>query len=289
MNDFSKLRPSLFKAAGFCTFAFAISTMNDVLAKSLGLALHPVEVTFLRFVLSAMILLPFGFWKGWSLFKTGRPWLHAVRGLLLFAGIALWCHGLTHVPIALATTINFTIPLFTLVLARIFLKEHIGWKRVCVTLVGFLGVLCVLHPAGDFVPEAIGLLFASLLFASLDIINKRFVVQESMLAMLFWGSVATAVLGLAPAIQVWEQPSLEAIGLFCLLGIGANGILFFLLKAFALADASALAPFRYTELLFSLLAGYFFFDELPSLWTFLGASVIIPSTLLLAYKEPPVS
>ena len=279
----------LLKGASFCMLAFAINTLNDVLAKSLGMDLHPVEVTFLRFLLSAVILLPLGFWKGWGLFRTQRPLLHGARGVLLFCGIGLWCHGLGHVPISLATTINFTIPLFTLLLARIFLKEHIGRARFLVTLGGFLGVLFVLHPEGDFDPAAISLLLASLLFAMLDILNKRFVVQESMVAMLFWGSVATALLGAFPATAVWATPSLPALGLFCLLGLGANGILFFLLKGFALADASALAPFRYVELVFAVGAGYFFFQETPSLWTLAGAAVIIPSTLFLGLLSKPIN
>jgi len=278
-------RKNLLVAAGWTTLAFFISAGNDGLAKLLGSRLHPIEVTFLRFLFSAGILLPIGLWKGWHIFHTQRPWLHIIRGCLLFGGITLWCHGLNHVPLSLATTLNFTIPIFTLILAKIFLQEEVNSAKWTATLVGFLGVFIVLHPKGDFQIEALGLLLASGMFASLDIINKKFVIQESIVAMLFWGSLATALLGGIGSYTIWETPSTTELILFLLLGIGANGILFFLLKGFRLADASALAPFRYIELLFSISVGWLFFHEVPSVWTLLGAAVIIPSTLLLVRRS----
>lgn len=285
MKQFLGKRALLLKAAGYCLIAFMISTFNDVLARYLGKGMHPIQVTFLRFVLSAVVLLPIGFLKGWSFFSTKRIWLHMARGVLLFGGIGLWCYGLGHVPLSLATTLNFTIPLLTLVLAKIFLKERMEWHRVWATLGGFLGVLIILHPDGDFNVQAWSLLLASVLFACLDILNKRFVNQESMVSMLFWGSVATACLSAFFVAPVWVAPMAYDWALFFLLGCGANGILFFLLKGFSLADASALAPFRYAELLFAITAGYFLFAEVPSMWTLLGALTIIPSALWVASKS----
>lgn len=269
------------KAIFFCSLAYFVSAGNDAFAKFLGVGLHPFQITFCRFLFSALVLLPFGIWKGFSIFKTERPWLHFCRGGLLFGGIALWCHGLKSVPMALATTLNFTIPLFTLILARIILKEEVGFRRWCVTLIGFGGIMLMLHPQGMWNEASLGLLLASVLFSILDILNKKFVVRESIWAMLLWGSLATVFVGALSVPDVWQAPMLHEW--FCLLGlgVGANLLLFFLLKGLALADASFLAPVRYLELIFSFLLGWLIFNETLDLTTLFGAMILIPSSLYL--------
>lgn len=277
------------KAIFFCSLAYFVSAGNDAFAKFLGVGLHPFQITFCRFLLSAIILLPFGFWKGFGIFKTERPWLHLCRGALLFAGIALWCHGLKSVPMALATTLNFTIPLFTLILARIVLKEAVGVRRWCVTLVGFGGILLMLHPQGMWNEASLGLLLASVLFSVLDILNKKFVIKESIWAMLFWGSLATVLVGAFTVPSVWQNPLSQEWFSLIGLGVGANLLLFFLLKGLALADASFLAPVRYLELIFSFLLGWMIFNEAMDSSTLIGALVLIPSSLYLLNSKQKTS
>jgi S-adenosylmethionine uptake transporter len=266
--------------------SLAIGVMNDVLSKQLGQNLHPIEITFFRFLFSTLSLLPFMFYNGVGSFYTGRVGLHICRGALLFIGIAIFCYGLTIAPISVATVINFTIPLFTLILAAIFLKERVKAARWMATLIGFLGVMVVFHPKQvgfDFTMFL--LLLSALLFAGLDVLNKRFVVQEGMLVMLFYTGLFTMLLGIVPTYFVWQVPSMHQLGLFFILGCGANLLLYCLLKGFENADASALAPFRYTELLISAAMGYLFFAEIPSKYTWLGAAIIVPSSFIVVYSE----
>jgi S-adenosylmethionine uptake transporter len=277
-----------FRAIFFCGLAYLVSACNDALAKALGLGLHPFQITFLRFLLSALVLLPFGFWKGFSIFKTERPWLHLCRGGLLFGGIALWCYGLQSVPLAMATTLNFTIPIFTLILAKVILKESVGLRRWLVTMAGFAGIAVILHPHGLLNQASLGLVLASVLFAVLDVLNKKFVIRESIWAMLLWGSLATVLVGAGTVPSVWQMPMGNEWLCLLGLGIGANLLLLFLLKGLALAEASFLAPVRYMELLFALLLGWIFFHEPIAIETLLGAALIIPCSLyLLCYKETP--
>lgn len=269
---------------GVCWFVLSllISNGNDVVAKHLGSNLHPLQITFMRFFFGSLVLVPFMVHYGRSSFTTSRIGLHALRGLLLLGGIALWCYGLTLVPITVVTVLNFTIPLFTLVLAVFFLREHVGWSRWVATIGGFIGVMVVLEPrSGSFQPQALLLLIAAVMFAMLDVINKKYVVKETMLSMLFYVALATMLFGAIPAYLVWHAMTAQQIILLFFLGCGANLILYCLLKAFACADVSALAPFRYVELVFSALSGYFLFAEIPTRYTLLGAAVIIPCTLFV--------
>ena len=172
-------------------------------------------------------------------------------------------------------------------LARIFLKEQVSWQRWVATLLGFLGIVIALHPSGaDFNLMALALVAATIMFATLDIINKKLLTEdETLLSMLFYSALGTAVLGFIPAVLTWQTPTVSELFFLLLLGGGASGIRFCLLKACAATEVSALQPFKYVELILSGIFGLLIFQELPAWSTVLGAIVIIPSTLYIAIHE----
>ncbi|RTK92976.1 MAG: DMT family transporter [Rickettsiales bacterium] len=273
---------------GVCWFILSLmsSSLNDVISKYAGMRLHSYEITFFRFMFGTMTLIPFVLYFGNVTLKTTRPLIHFFRGLLLFLGIAGWTYGLSIAPVTTATVISFTIPLFVLVLGVFFLQENILWQRWLVTVVAFVGLVITLNPsASDFNPNILVFIVAAVSFAILDIINKKFVVQETMISMLFYSAMITALLALPFAMQYWITPTMEELLLLFILGASANLILFFLLKAFALADATALAPYRYFELVVSAVIAYLVFQEIPTQATIIGSLVVIPSTLFIIYSE----
>jgi S-adenosylmethionine uptake transporter len=262
------------------------SSLNDIISKYAGVRLHSYEITFFRFMFGSLTLLPFVFYYGVNTLKTSRPTIHFFRGLLLFFGIAGWTYGLTIAPVTTGTVVSFTIPIFVLVLGVFFLSERIIWQRWLVTLVGFAGLVVTLNPnAADFNPEIMVFVAAAVSFAILDIINKKFVIQETMISMLFYSAIITAMLAFPFALSNWITPTLTELGLLLILGASANLILFFLLKAFSHADATALAPYRYIELIVSAIIAYIVFGEVPSDSTVYGALIVIPSTLFIIYSE----
>ncbi len=262
------------------------STANDVISKYTGASLHPFQVAFFRFFFSALSLLPFIIYYGKDSIKTSRPFVHFMRGLMLFLGMTAWTYGLVSAPVTTATVISFSIPLFTLVLATVFLDENIIWQRWLVTLTGFIGIIITLNPSSsEFNPEVLIFVIAAAGFAGLDIINKKFIIKESMISMLFYSASITAALSAIPAFYYWQTPAVQELVLLAILGMSANLILFFLLKAFSLIDATAVAPYRYLELFFSSVAAYVIFDEIPQDNVLYGALVIIPSTLFITYSE----
>ena len=263
-----------------------VSIINDAFMKYLGGNLHSIEITFFRFLFGTMSLLPVMLYYGKGSFKTSRIGIHFFRGALLFVGIALWCYGLTIVPIAMATTLNFTIPLITLVLAIFFLGEKVGWVRWVATVIGFLGVIIVLEPNGaNFNNLSLLILLSAAMFAGLDIMNKKFVVKESMLGMLFYTALLTMAFAAIPTIAVWKTPTIRELSILFCVGCGANFLLYCLLKAFSFVDASALAPFRYVELILSAGLGFLVFSEIPSLSTAIGSLIIVPSTFIVVWLE----
>lgn len=275
-----------FKGMLWFLLSLIISNTNDIIMKFLGQNLPSVEIIFWRFLFGTLSLIPFMMFFGKASWKSERPFVHLLRGGLLFGGISLWCFGLTIVPISTATVLNFSIPLFTLVLAFFFLRENIGWQRLVATIIGFLGVVTVLGPSAfGFESMAFVLVLASLMFAMLDVINKKFIVKESMLSMLFYSAIVTTLLSAVPTYFVWVMPTLQQFFVLLVLGFGGNLILYCLLKAFSMMDASALAPFRYFELVLSVVFGFLLFQEIPVWGTALGTAIIIPSTFFVARYE----
>jgi S-adenosylmethionine uptake transporter len=281
----SKLRMYFIGIAWFI-LSLISSSINDVMSKYAGIRLHSYEITFFRFLFGTITLLPFVVYYGVSTLKTNRPFVHFMRGLLLFLGIAAWTYGLTIAPVTTATVVSFTIPIFVLVLGFFFLSENIIWQRWGITIIAFAGLVITLNPsAEDFNPEILIFIAAAICFSILDIINKKFVIKETMISMLFYSAIVTAVLAFPFALKFWTFPTVKELVLLFILGTSANLILFFLLKAFAVADATALAPYRYFELAVSALIAYLVFQEIPTDATLLGSIVVIPSTWFIIYSE----
>ena len=271
---------------GWFFFSLMSSALNDVIAKYTGTNLGAMQITFLRCLFGFITLIPFVLYHGVHTIKTNHPFVQIFRGVLLFLGIGSWIFSLGVVPITTATAISFSIPLFVLVFAYFFLDEKIIWQRWVATIIGFVGIMLTLHVhESDFNIQSLILVFAAVSFASLDIINKKFVVKESMLCMLFYSALVTTLLALAPALADWHQPSMQQLALLFVLGCSSNLILFFLLKAFSLVDATAVAPYRYFELAISGAGAYLVFGEVPHTSTMYGVAVLIPTTLFIAWSE----
>lgn len=282
----SKSKNNYLMGITWFVLSLLISCINDVIVKYVSYSFHPFVVSYFRFLFGTLSLLPFMLYYGRKSFATSRPLIHFIRGAILFVAITIWCFGLNIVPIVSATLLTFTIPLFVLILAPIFLKEKVKAELWIATIIGFVGIVFIFHPtSADFNPLSLIMLGSAFLFSMLDIINKKFVIKESMLSMLFYSALVTTMLGFIPAMYFWQMPSsCDLLLMFCL-GAGSNLILFCLLRGFALVAVSAVAPYRYLEVIFSAAFGFMIFAEIPSLYTYLGALIIIPSTLYIARKQ----
>ncbi|WP_264374471.1 DMT family transporter [Wolbachia endosymbiont (group B) of Carcina quercana] len=280
-----RLRAYLFGVIWFI-LSLLISVANDTISKYLSLHLQSFEIIFFRFLFTTITLVPFMFYYGIETFKTSQISTQITRGGLLFCGMTLWTYGLTVFPIVTATIISFSIPLFVILLAIPLLNENIIWQRWIVTVIGFVGIAITTKAhSEDFNPKILIFIVSALIFAILDILNKKLVIKESVISMLFYSALTTTIFSTPPLLFYWHMPSLLELVLLLILGISSNLILFFMLKAFALTDATALAPYRYIELIISAIVTYVIFNELPDKSALYGTLILIPSTLFIAYSE----
>ncbi|MEL6539431.1 MAG: DMT family transporter [Bacteroidota bacterium] len=274
------------KALTWFILSLVVSCGNDAIMKYIGVRLSPWQVAFFRCLFGTITLLPLMFYQRRGGMITQRPLLHLLRGGLLFVAVGLWNQGVQTSPITTATLMSFTIPIFVLIMAAILLQEQVVWSVWLATLLGFVGVVLVLKPEGNaWHLGSLSFVASAMLFSLLDIVNKKYVDQEPMLCMLFYPTLIATVLTAWPAWGAWQPPTPTEIAWLLVLGIGSNLILYFILRAFSLVNASVLAPFRYLELPLSASAGCILFQEFPSTHNYVGASIIIPCTLFVVYHQ----
>jgi drug/metabolite transporter (DMT)-like permease len=166
------------------------------------------------------------------------------------------------------------------------LREKIRWRRWTATVVGFIGVLIMMRPgAGGFDPVLLLALFGAFLTAAAVCVVKSLTGSENTSTMLVMMTLWGALFLLVPAIVVWEAPSWIEWGLALALGTMATLGQSCIIRAYTAGEATAVAPFDYLRLPFSVGMGLWLFAELPSIWTLVGALVIGGSTLYIARRE----
>lgn len=273
------------KAVLWFILCITVGCFTNALLKYMGANMDPFQVNFYRCFLSVVTLLPFVFYQGPSALVTHFRWLHLVRGMLFAVATSCWTYGIQKTPIAIATLVSFMTPLFVLLLAPIFLKERVTRAMWIATLLSFGGIWIVLQPNQDPSIASLLLVLSSALFGFLDVLNKKQVAEASILQMIFYSTCFSTLL-LAPFMLAFGSlPTTNEVGILLGLGLGNNLLLYCLLRAFTLARAASLAPFRYLELPIAMIVGYIVFQELPESRLYLGAAIIIPGTLFAMYQQ----
>jgi S-adenosylmethionine uptake transporter len=263
-----------------------VSSTNDVLMRYMGERLHFVEISFFRFLFGALTVLPLLLRHKKNMFKTEHPKNHALRAIIGAVALALCCLSVNIMPLTENTAVMFCEPLFFLPMAYFLLKEKVDKSRWIATIIGFVGLMVILQPGTDgFRKEAFVPMAAAMLFAYSCVMAKRMISTEHTLTLLFYfGIVSTAFAGLFLPF-FWTMPSLNELFFLCLLGVGGNLIQVCLFRAYSATDASALAPFRYTEFAFAATFGFIFFGQIPETAIIIGACVIGASAFYISYME----
>jgi len=254
--------------------------------KLVGHRLDNFQIAFFRVVIGFIAILPFIAGAPLAQLKTRHLHVHAVRGVFGLAAMYCSYYAIARMPLADYTALSFTKPLFAVLLAVLILGEAVRWRRWTATALGFVGVLVMVRPgAGALQPAALAALADAFSIAFLITLVKRLPPQETPLGMLFYFGVFATVLAAGPAIYYWQWPT--AYEWLLLIGVGALGALAqsFWIRSFRAGDASVVAPFDYLRLPIAATIGFIGFSELPTLWTFVGAGVIVASTLYIAHRE----
>ncbi|MGH6914499.1 MAG: DMT family transporter [Geminicoccales bacterium] len=261
--------------------------VNDALAKWLTAHYGPLQIVFVRNLLAmpmiAAIVLSIG---GRAALRSRHLWIHALRALLLVGGSYTFFLGLRALPLAEATSLIFAAPIFITALSVPLLREHVGWRRWAAVAAGFAGVLVIVRPgAAAFQPASV-LVVATAVFYALVMISARWIDRgEDVWTMMFYVVLFPMLFSGLIVFTAWQTPQLPHLPFF--LGMAVFGTLGMTLisQAFRLAPAAIVAPFDYTALIWASLLGWLVWGEIPGVWTYAGAAVIIASGIYIVVRE----
>jgi drug/metabolite transporter (DMT)-like permease len=256
------------------------------------------ELVFFR---SAFALIPLLIWLRWqgdliNAVRTQNFKGHLVRSLIGVSAMASGFIALGYLPLPDAIAIGYTTPLITVVLASLILKENVRFYRWGAVLIGFIGVLIMLSPhmeaseiaKGFQSRSAIGALIALLgavLTAGAIIQVRRLTESEKTGAIVFYFSVLSTLYGLSTIVFGWNMPTGADLLILITIGmIGGMGQIF-MTQSFRFADASLIAPFEYTSMIWALLIGWFVFGEMPQQAVMMGAGIVVAAGLFVIWRE----
>ena len=265
--------------------AFSFAAMT-ILIRGLSNDIHPFELAFFRSLFGLLFMLPWFLRAGFGALKTKRLGLHGFRALVGLVAMLLWFLSLSLMPVAEATALNFTAPLFATVGAAVFLGEKVRARRWGATVAGFAGALIIIRPEGfDLGFATILVLVASACMSMAVLSVKSLSRTESANTIVLYMGLLMTPMSLIPALLFWTPPQLADYLWFVVIGLFATIGQISMAKAFESADISAVLPFDFSRLLFVAVFGFFLFGEVPDTFTWVGATVIFLSTLYTAQRE----
>ncbi|MGH6770196.1 MAG: DMT family transporter [Xanthobacteraceae bacterium] len=275
--------------------AFLFAAMS-VLVRWLGTRYPIGQVVFFRSAFAIVPVVIIYAWRGelMAAIRIGRPLHHLGRGMTAVG--AMFCNfsALARLPVVDATAISFVSPLITVALSAIFLKERVRIYRWSAVIAGFLGVLVMLAPhldigrtSADGIAAAGAILgLAGAFFSACSTVQTRSLARsETTSSIVLYFSLICAIAGLCTLPFGWLAPTWQE--LVALIAIGVFGGLAHILltESYRLGEASLVAPFDYTAMLWALLLGFLVFGELPDALVYFGAAIIAAAGLFVIWRE----
>lgn len=274
---------------GLISLCFLLFTFLDGIAKWLVTNAMPVfMVVWLRFVIHALLstalLFPL---RGRALVKTSHLRWHLIRAVMFMfmTGMNFW--ALQYVQLTVTASIFFTVPIIVALISAQMLKERLDRGRWIAILVGFAGVLVIVHPwSADFHPAMILSIANAVLYAVYNLSTRHLAAYDPPETIQYLPAVGAAILLTPFALASWEWPSgvLEWT-LACLLGVLGGTGHYLLALAHRYAPASVIAPFLYQQILYMAAFGYLVFGDVPGASVWAGSAIVIASGLYLFARE----
>jgi len=294
-------------AAAILIFGLFLFSLQDIILKHFSDKYSVLQLVFLRGLIAMALILAFLKLTRKSVpLLSSKPKLIVARGLLGFTSYIAYYLAIAAMPLAEVVAITFTMPLIVTAMSALILGEKVGIRRWGAVIFGFIGVMIILSPNGEFNTLAVVLAFtAAITYASHTIITRFLSSHDDPLTIAFNAllifTLASALLStllLSGIIAVssdhpslaffgrdWAMPG--ALDMSLILTIGAIAAIGFycLSKAYCMTEASALAPFEFTYIIWAVVFGFLFWNEVPGATTIVGVLILVSSSLYISYRE----
>ncbi|MFK5980245.1 MAG: DMT family transporter [Rhizobiaceae bacterium] len=222
---------------------------------------------------------------------THRPWRHVVRACVGVTAMLCWFTALSIVPLPEITAISFCAPLLIVIMSAVFLKEKVRIYRWTAVFIGFIGVSIILWPrlvesSGEVAGLGVALaLVAVVCMAIASILIRGMTATETNASIIFYFTVSASVVSLFSLYWGWVVPDFKMYILLVSAGLLGGLGQIAMTQAFRAAEASLLAPFDYSNMIWAILFGIFLFDEYPSQPVIIGGSIVVMAGMFIIYRE----
>ena len=280
---------SSIKSAIWMLFASLNFALLNTLVKFLSKDFHLTQIIFFRSFFAVIFILPWMLNDGLNSLKTNSYRLQLCRSVLALVAMYMWFFSISNIPLAKATAINFTAPVFGAIFAIFLLKEKIKKKRFIAIIFSFIGALIIIRPGfieiNFFIITA---LMASLLMGAAAIFIKKLSMIDHPNSVVFYMPTFLALVSLIPCLLFWKTPNSSQC--FLLIGTGLTATLAHqsIARAFALSDATYVLIFDYFRLPFTAVFAFYLFSEISSIWVWTGGLIIFVSSAYIVYREKQV-
>lgn len=270
------IRAALWMAGALLSFmAMAIG------GRQLSAELSTFQILFFRSLIGLLVVLALLQRSGWSQLRTRVFGTHLVRNIAHFGGQFGWFYGIALLPLSEVFAIEYTVPIWTAILAAFFLHERMNRMRAMAVVIGFAGVLVILRPGIAIInPAALAVVACALAYAVAHVLTKRLSGTETPLTILFYMTGIQLPFGLIPSLFHWVWPSTVLwpwIAVVALSGLAAH---YCMTRAFRLADATLVVPMDFLRLPLVAIVGLLFYGEKLQIWVFVGAGLVFAATWL---------
>lgn len=263
-----------------------VGTLMVSCIKVLGQRIPVVEILFMRQVVLLLVIAPMMVRNFPGVFVSRHRKLHFIRVGVSSIAMITGFTAFVHLPLAEATTIGFARTLFTTVLAVLILHETVGLRRWSATALGFIGVVVVVQPGSDsFSLYALAAILSAFLVALLMIFLRTLSQVDKPITIMSYQAVFLTLILAAPAFYFWVTPTWTELVLVIVAGTLMSVMQWLNIQAYKVGEAAAIAPMDYFRLFFATLIGIWFFSEIPTIWTFVGAGIILLSTAYTMHRN----
>lgn len=263
-----------------------VGTLMVSCIKVLGQRIPVVEILFMRQVVLLLVIAPMMVHNFPGVFVSRHRKLHFIRVGVSSIAMITGFTAFVHLPLAEATTIGFARTLFTTVLAVLILHETVGLRRWSATALGFIGVVVVVQPGSDsFSLYALAAILSAFLVALLMIFLRTLSQVDKPITIMSYQAVFLTLILAAPALYFWVTPTWTELVLVIVAGTLMSVMQWLNIQAYKVGEAAAIAPMDYFRLFFATLIGIWFFSEIPTIWTFVGAGIILLSTAYTMHRN----
>lgn len=285
----SPVEPSNTKAAlwmlGWLTAMLTMAVAGREAVSQLG----AFQVMELRAMIGMLLLYPLiRINGGLAAMKTAHPWRHIWRNTVHYGAQFGWLVAITMIPLAQVVSIEFTMPIWTAILAVFILGEKMNTWKVIAVLLGLIGVWIIVRPSTDGVDPGQAISLAAAVGFSISVIFVKALTRtESVVRIIFWMLLIQGAIGLIPAILVWQPIPTHLWGWILLVSICGTFSHYCMARAMTFADATIVIPMDFLRVPLTALLGWMIYSEAIDIYTALGAALILSGNMLNLRKSAP--